>query len=126
MRLYTKCKNCKSEINFKTTASDRFVLARKRGERIDLNCTSCGTGKQYHVNDIKAEESNIMSLFALFIFLGGTIGLFIYLWPYFFRTSYIYAVSGLIGVLTIPFLIYQAISSTQAHRVNYFNSKQFG
>jgi len=126
MRLYAKCENCKSEINLRATASDRFKLATKRGEKIDLTCNSCETVGTYHVNDIIAERSKTVIIVALLIFLGGTTGIFIYLWPYFFRTSYIYAISGLTGVLTIPFLVYQAINSGQENRVKYFNTKRYG
>ena len=126
MKIYAQCKNCRSEINFRANASDRFVLARKFGERIDLNCNSCGTKKQYHLNELKAEESRFISIIAMLIFLGGTTAIFVYLWPYFFRTSYVYAVSGLLGVLTMPFLVYQAINHGQSNKVKYFNTKQYG
>lgn len=125
MNLYTHCKNCKFEIDFSISARDRFVLARKLGEQIDLNCNSCGTWKQYHVNEIKAEENKIISLMALLILFGGTIGIFIYLWRYIFNSSGVLAVAGLLGVLTIPFLVYQAINSSQSNKVDYFNSKKY-
>ncbi|WP_339924088.1 hypothetical protein [uncultured Cyclobacterium sp.] len=126
MKIYTKCAKCRSEIVLKTNASDRFVLAKKIGETIDLSCKSCGTNKKYHVKEMKAEESKIVGFISLLIFLGGTSGIFFYLWPYFFRTSYIYAISALIGVLTVPFLIYQAINFGQSNKVKYFNAKQYG
>lgn len=126
MRLCTKCTNCKFEIKFRAIASDRFKLAKKLGKHINLNCKSCGAPNTFHVNDIKAEESAIVSIVALIIFLGGTTSLFIYIWPYFFKSSYLYIVSGLIGILTVPFLVYQALNSGNANRVQYFNKKKYG
>lgn len=126
MRLYTNCINCKSEINFRNTASDRFVLAKRRGEQVKLNCESCGTTKEYHVNDLKAEESRIVGIISVFIFLVGTTVLLIYLWPYIFQISSVYAISGAVGILTIPFMAYQAINSGQANKVKYFNAKRYG
>ena len=126
MRLYTNCINCKSEINFRTTASDRFVLVKRRGEQIKLNCESCGTTKEYHVNNLKAEESKIVGIISFLIFLGGTTALLFYLWPYIFQISSVYAISGAVGILTIPFFVYQAINSGQANKVKYFNTKRYG
>lgn len=126
MRLYTNCINCKTEINFRITASDRFVLAKKQGERIKLNCKSCGTTKEYHVNDLKAEESRVVGIISVLIFLGGTTVLLIYLWPYIFQISSVYAISGAVGILTIPFIVYQTINLGQVNRVKYFNAKRYG
>ncbi|AKP50230.1 hypothetical protein CA2015_0770 [Cyclobacterium amurskyense] len=61
MKICTKCAKCRSEINLKTNASDRFGLAKKNGERINLSCNSCGTKKKYHVDELKAEESKVVS-----------------------------------------------------------------
>jgi hypothetical protein len=126
MNLQARCKNCRSFIAFQATVKDRFELARKRGEKIDLKCRSCGTKDTYDVNDIKAVESKFIAIVALLLFLCGTTALFIYLWPYFFATSYIYAISGMIGILTIPFLVFQAINHGQLNRVQYFNTKRHG
>jgi hypothetical protein len=126
MKLQARCENCKAYLSFHANVADRFELARKRGEKIDLSCLHCGTKKAFKMNEIKAVENKFLSIAGLLIFLGGTVGLFAYLWPYFFKTSYIYAIAGLIGVLTIPFLIYQAINHGQENKVQYFNSKRYG
>lgn len=126
MRLYTNCVNCKTEINFRTTACDRFMLAKNQGERIKLDCTACGKTKEYHVNDLKAEESRIGGIISLIIFFGGTTALFIYLWPYIFQLSSVYAISGTVGILIIPFMVYQAINAGRVNKVKYFNKKRYG
>ena len=55
MKLYTRCSKCRHEINFSARVSDRFGLAAKMGEKVELKCTSCTTLGKYHVSDIKAE-----------------------------------------------------------------------
>ena len=125
MKLYTNCKNCKEEIQFSVLARDRFALAKKRGEKIDLNCRSCGTRKTYHVNEIKAEEKKSIQVLAGLILLFGTIGLFFFLWPILLKSS-VLVVGGLIGILTVPFLVYKFLNEDERNRVDYFNTKDYG
>ncbi|MGL1889711.1 MAG: hypothetical protein OCD76_24570 [Reichenbachiella sp.] len=78
------------------------------------------------MNDINAEENQRTRLLSLAIFIGGTICLFIYILPYISEMANIYAISGFVGILTIPFLVYQGINSTHSGNVRYFNSKKYG
>ncbi|GAA5039323.1 hypothetical protein GCM10011506_38390 [Marivirga lumbricoides] len=126
MNLQAKCKNCNSFIYFRAPVSDRFELARKRGDKLNLKCNTCNADKVYNLNDVKAIESKLMAILALLLFIFGTIGLFIFIWPYFFQTGNIYVITGLISLLTIPFLIYQSITSGDAERIRYFNAKYYG
>lgn len=126
MRLFTYCKNCREDIYFNVMARDGFVLAKKRGTQIHLNCDNCGTRKQNHANEIDAVENKGLRLTALIILIGGTIGIFIYLWQLFFRSSNVYEISGLVGILTIPFLIYHAIITSDMSRIKYFKRKHYG
>ena len=126
MRLVVKCTNCRQRISFSKPVKDRFALAKKFGQSVELSCTKCNSIYNYEVNDIKAEESKITALIALVTTLVASISLFIYLWPYFFETSYIYAISGLIGALVVPSLFYQAFNFSVNQRVKYFNSKRYG
>ncbi|WP_340152827.1 hypothetical protein [uncultured Marivirga sp.] len=126
MKLQARCDNCKAYLLFHANVSDRFELARKRSDNIELKCSNCGTNKTYKVNEIRAVENKILSLLDVLIFLAGTIGLFAYLWPFFFKILYIYTIAGLVGALTIPFLIYQAINHGRENKVQYFNSKRYG
>ncbi|WP_188466664.1 hypothetical protein [Marivirga lumbricoides] len=93
---------------------------------MNLKCNTCNADKVYNLNDVKAIESKLMAILALLLFIFGTIGLFIFIWPYFFQTGNIYVITGLISLLTIPFLIYQSITSGDAERIRYFNAKYYG
>ena len=115
MILSTKCKSCRTPIKFKARVSDRFDLAKKRGDKIELRCTSCGASKAYHVNDIKAQENKVFGILGLIIFLGGTTIIVMYFWPYVFQTSYIYAISAIIGIASVPFVIQQLIAFLVHH-----------
>lgn len=126
MKLYTRCSKCREFINFNEGVSDRFKLAAKKGVKVELKCKNCNSTSNYHVNDIKAETNKKMSLIATLIFLGGTFALFIYLWDYLFRIADVFAISGLIGVLTIPFMVYQTITSEQENKVRNFNMYDYG
>ena len=110
----------------KTVAEDRFKLAKKVGEKLDLQCKSCGSKQRTKMNDIKAEENKVMSLIASGIFFLGTIALLILIWDYLLVLLGAYAVSSLLGVLVIPFMVYQAMNSSQRERINYFNVKIYG
>ncbi len=122
MKLYTRCSKCRKEINFSVWVSDRFGLAAKMGEKIELKCIQCNTIDKYHVNDIKAEKNKIVALSALLILLLGTTGIVIFIWDYIFRIADMYAISAFIGVIGIPMFFYQAITSDQEKKVWLFNS----
>ncbi len=126
MKLYTKCKQCKQEVHFTFSGSDRFQLARKLGKEIFLDCKSCGTRSSYEPNEISAEESTRIDFIATIILIGGTIALFMLVWKYITRTNDIWVIANFAAVLGTPFLIYQAISKSQRDRVRYFNTKQYG
>jgi len=126
LKLYVKCTNCRQKISFSKPVKDRFSLAKKFGQSIEVSCTKCNLINNYEVNAIKAEESKVIALIALVTTLVASISLFICLWPYFFETSYIYAISGLIGVLVVPSLFYQAFNFSVNQRVKYFNSMRYG
>ena len=122
MKLYTRCSKCRHEINFSARVSDRFGLAAKMGEKVELKCTSCNTLGKYHVNDIKAEKSKKVALIATVVLLGGTASILAYLWDYLFQIADVYAISSLGGVVGIPMLFYLAITSEQEKKVWIFNA----
>lgn len=126
MRLYTKCSNCRSKLSFKENAPDRFVLAKKRGEKFKLNCHSCSKEVPIDLNDVKAEENKLLYTILLLLSVFATITILIYLWPYVFRTSWIYAIANLIGIVVIPHMFYQAYLIAQRNKVRYFNTKRYG
>ncbi len=126
MKLNVRCKNCRSDIYFRALAKDRFQLAKRKGEQISLTCESCGTRKDYNPNDVTAEEKKTIGLMAVLIFVVGTAVLFVIIWKYVWRLNDPFAISGFVAILTIPFLIYQGISTTHSERVRYFNAKRYG
>lgn len=93
---------------------------------MELLCSGCNTKAKYHVNDIKAESNKKIALFAALVFLFGTGGLLIFIWDYLFRIADVFAISGLIGVLVIPFMFYQVITSEQEQKVRNFNIYEYG
>ena len=103
MNLYTHCKSCKKEVKIKSNASTRPELQMEKGDEFNINCQSCGKREKKHVNDIKAEQNNII------ILIGAGIGILatIFLWIYF----------GAIGTVSmiIPMLFWQQqMSSTKS------------
>ncbi len=58
MKLIVKCKKCRNNIELKNSVNDRAELARERGNEFNLKCDECSIENKYHVNDVKANESN--------------------------------------------------------------------
>ena len=102
MKLTTRCSSCKKDIIIKSNASTRPDLQMEKGDEFNVNCQNCGKIEKKHVNDIKAEPSNIP------IFIGVGIGIIvaIVLWSMF----------GAIGTTSfiIPILFwYQQMDATK-------------
>ena len=57
MKQYAKCPSCKAEFNLKKTYLTRPDLVADLGEYFNLECTECGSKKEYHANDVKAKDS---------------------------------------------------------------------
>ena len=126
MRLYTKCKNCKKHFNFKGSATDRFGLAKKMGDKFSLVCPKCQTKKNYNPNDVKAEEDPKINLIALLILIIGSISVCVYIWEWIWSMANVYAISSMAGLIAIPSMFYFAIKSEHQQRVRYFNAMRFG
>ncbi len=124
MRLYVNCHNCRKEIRFSTSESDRVELSKSKGDKIELTCNQCGQTDIYHVNKIKATENKIAQIIGLIIFVIGT-PLTIYLiWDYIFQFAYIYVIASLIGLIGVPFMVYSVIEREQREKVRQFNKYQ--
>ncbi|MTI38464.1 hypothetical protein [Fulvivirga lutimaris] len=105
---------------------DRFALAKKIGAKPEIVCNQCGKSDKYDLNDIKATKNRTLGLIASLIFLVGT-GLTVYVvLTEIFELANIYAISGLVGFIGIPYLIYEAINSSEQSKVAYFNAKIYG
>lgn len=121
MKLVTSCKNCSQEIKFYSRAINRPRLVQKRGEEFELKCQHCKATCKYHVDEVSAEENKSILIVALVVFFLGT-PLIVYLtWGYLFRLANIYAIGGLVGVITIPFLIFTVINKSQEEKARNFN-----
>lgn len=121
MTLIARCKKCRQFIRFYVWAiTDRVALAKKKGERFSLEC-KCGHSNSYHVNEIAADTNKIIALFSSAIFLLGTPYVSYKVMKLIGWNYYPHAVSALLGVAFIPFLIYWSINVTQQRRQSRFN-----
>lgn len=121
MKVYTKCKKCKSDISFSTWETDRVGLKMSKGNSLKLTCKKCNFSGNYAIDGFKAKESKIAHLIALLVFLIGTPILFALLWDKMFKTNNIYTIFGLVIPLIIPSTIFGIISRNDRLRVCTFN-----
>ncbi len=126
MRLCAICTRCGEEIYLRVKVGDRFALAKKKGNQIELHCRYCNNRSKYHVNAIEAKANKRVNIIAISTSVVGTALLFFGAWNYLWELANIHAITGLIGVLTLPAGVYYAIVSTQQEKVRYFNSKKYG
>ena len=56
MKLTVKCPNCDEVFPLKKTYSTRPDLIYEMGEYFHLSCSHCLSNREYHANDVKAEE----------------------------------------------------------------------
>jgi hypothetical protein len=103
-------------------ASDRVELSKSKGDKIKLTCKHCGQTGFYYVNTINATDSKIAQIIGLTIFVIGTPLTFYLIWDYIFRFTYIYVISGLIGLIGVPFMIYSIIEKEQRKKIRLFNN----
>lgn len=54
------CTHCKKENKIRIEEEDRGTLQMKKGEEISYTCTECHKKDRVHINQIKAEPSNIV------------------------------------------------------------------
>ena len=57
MKLYVKCQSCKSDFKLDKSYNTRPDLIAELDEYFQLNCTDCGSTKEYHANDVVAKDS---------------------------------------------------------------------
>ena len=126
MKLRVNCKSCRKSIPLHSKAKDRFALAEIVGENFEVQCLKCTNISVYHVNDVKAYPSHWFTLLLLFVLTGGPVLIFVFTWEYFLRISNVYVIAILIGLLLVPYFIYEAFNNTVKNKVNYFNVKQYG
>lgn len=126
MNLQTRCTSCGEFIRFKKRAVDRFELANKIGDRVELTCKYCNSAKRYNLNDIKAKPNKLIGLFAALILVVGTAVALIFVLGFINKWTNPHGLESIIGLIGIPFSIYAGITYSQRQRVNYFNAKKYG
>jgi len=81
MKLTVTCKSCREPTKIPHNESSRPYLADKIGEEFNHRCTNCGTMKNYHVNQVVANKSNVIrfggTVLGLIILVGVTLGFFV-------------------------------------------------
>ena len=121
MKVYGKCKKCKTEIGYSTSANTRVEFAMQDGENKTLNCKTCGIKTEFHVDELYTKESKIAQIGAGLIFLIGTPLMFFFVNPIFSgnRNHYVIYVVG--GFLLVPVIAYGIIKKQDQTRVSSFN-----
>ena len=121
MKAYAKCKNCKAEIGYSTSANTRVEFAMQDGENKTLNCKNCGTKTEFHVDELYTKESKVAQIGAGLILLIGTPLMFLFVNPIFTgsRNHYVIYIVG--GFLLVPIIAYGIIKKQDQTRVNAFN-----
>lgn len=121
MKVYGKCKKCKTEIGYSTSANTRIEFAMQDGENKTLNCKNCGIKTEFHVDELYTKESKIAQIGAGLIFLIGTPLMFFFVNPIFSgnRNHYVIYIVG--GFLLVPVVAYGIIKKQDQTRVSSFN-----
>ncbi len=122
MRLIVNCKHCRKEIRVRKSATDRGALAREEGDQIVLDCGTCSRKDSYHVNEVRAQESKIIAVVALLVFVFGTAIIMYELKAYFFLPNNPYNAISIGGILLIPVVVYGLLMKQERDRVSLFNS----
>lgn len=124
MKVYGKCRNCQSEINYSTSANTRVEFAMQDGEKKTLNCKDCGKNTDFHVDGFYTKKSNIAQIGAgLFLIIGTPLIIF-FLNPIFSgsRNPYVILIVG--GFLLVPVIVYAIIKKQDQTRVSSFNKRK--
>lgn len=116
MKVYGKCKSCKSEIAYKTNAHTRVEFAMQDGETRKMACSSCGMTSEFHVDELYAKPSNMPLIIVGLLFLTGMI---ILVYQIFFpKNPYVIIMFGL------PIGIFFTLKKQDRTRVSNFNRRK--
>lgn len=120
MLLTVRCNKCRRQIKFSERVSDRIQLVRKKSEFINIRCKNCGQLDEYHVDDIRAEQSKIPMILAAIILIAGTPLIGYALWLGIGLENRPVSV-GMFSILLVPILIYLTITKSQREKIWAFN-----
>ena len=124
MKVYGKCKNCKDEIGYSTYANTRVEFAMKGGDKKTLNCKSCGTNTEFHVDELYAKKSKLAQIIAGLIFFIGTPLTLLFAFPILSESKNHYVIYLVGGLLLAPVLAYRIIKKQEQTRVSSFNRRK--
>ncbi|MFT5926748.1 MAG: hypothetical protein ACI9WL_001499 [Rubritalea sp.] len=116
MNVYGKCESCRNEIAYRTDANTRVEFAMQDGETKNINCKSCGTNTEFHVDQLYAKSSNRQYLIvALVVLTTLIVPLYV---VYFSDRQYVIIALGL------PFVVYFILNKQDQKRVSNFNKRK--
>lgn len=117
MRIITNCKCCDFDIKIRESASNRYELSKKIGEKINLKCPKCNKKAAYHLSKVRAEKSWVCTWIYPIAIIISTY-LIYFFWDY---------GTDIISYQLIPIvlagvgLITSTIDFSCQHNVRYFN-----
>lgn len=117
MIVYTKCKSCKKELNFRTSSPSRMEYSKEYDDYKTLSC-DCGHSYKFHVDELRAKESGlnalVVSVFCIaLIFVVGYLAFF---------SADNYFIVG--GFLLIPLLVYGVLKKQEQSNISNWNRKK--
>lgn len=124
MKVYGKCKSCKTENEYSTNVHTRVEFAMQDGEIKILNCKNCGTNTEHHVDELYAKPSKIAQLIAGLIFVIGTPLMFFGIDPIFTGSQNHYVIYIVGGFMLVPIFAYAVINKQDQTRVSDFNRRK--
>jgi hypothetical protein len=118
MKLFTRCPYCKKETSFFAFVSDRAMLSKEKGNPFQLTCKSCNSDFACEIDKVYAKNSKIALIIGLAVLILGIPFSFILLNDIIKDTGY---VVFSVGMIAVPFAIYQIINNQDRKRVESFN-----
>lgn len=122
MLLQARCHECKASISWRIFTTDRVELSKTHGEHIEMRCKECGAIDNYHVDELKAQNSRQLKLIALLIMIAGTALIIFLLRDYLFHydgSLYLFAVIAVI--IAIPSFMFRILTKSEQQKLKRFN-----
>ena len=113
MKVYGKCKSCKTEIAYRTDSNTRVEFAMRDGETKKINCKNCGANTEFHVDELYAKHSKFAEIVAGLILLVGTPLVFFLVNPIFTNSRNHYVIYVIGGFLLVPVFAFAVINQTR-------------
>ncbi|WP_235296326.1 hypothetical protein [Portibacter marinus] len=106
------CKNCQKAFKIKSNAPSRHELEDELGRYFYATCSHCHIDKEYHVNEVMAEEGTSNTI--LYIILA--VSIFMIMTIVLLQMGFIWLVT-----LTLPAFVYYQLKNSRAQSVQLFN-----